>query len=214
MEEFLKKIKDNFEIGEPIFTNEILALFDLSKQRTMELLKKSIDNGDIKKIERGVYYVPYKKTLSYNGVVFEGLETDNEPTTEEIIIKKYKYNNKGEVYGIDDGMVLENDLHLTTQVPQVYNIITNNESRNMRVVKIGNEEVRLKKPYVKITKDNYKEYEVLQAINVLSNMNHRTAQQIKDDIKRYGKNKERMIKMLPYFPEKVKHRVEKFEVLK
>ena len=84
----------------------------------------------------------------------------------------------------------------------------------MRVVKIGNEEVRLKKPYVKITKDNYKEYEVLQAINVLSNMNHRTAQQIKDDIKRYGKNKERMIKMLPYFPEKVKHRVEKFEVLK
>ena len=214
MEEFLKKIKDNFEIGEPMFTNEILALFDLSKQRTMELLKKCIDNGDIKKIERGVYYVPYKKTLSYNGVVFEGLETDNEPTTEEIIIKKYKYNNKGEVYGIDDGMVLENDLHLTTQVPQVYNIITNNESRNMRVVKIGNEEVRLKKPYVKITKDNYKEYEVLQAINVLSNMNHRTAQQIKDDIKRYGKNKERMRKMLPYFPEKVKHRVEKFEVLK
>ena len=167
MEEFLKKIKENFEIGEPIFTNEILALFNYRKQKTMWLLKKCIDNGDIKKIERGVYYVPYKKTLSYNGVVFEGLETDNEPTTEEIIIKKYKYNNKGEVYGIDDGMVLENDLHLTTQVPQVYNIITNNESRNMRVVKIGNEEVRLKRPYTKITKDNYKEYEVLQVINLI-----------------------------------------------
>ena len=214
MEEFLKKIKESFEIGEPIFTREILALFDFSKQRVMELLKKCIENGDIKKIDRGVYYVPHKQTLSYNGVVLNGLETDNEPSTEEIIIKKYKHNNKGEVYGINDGMVLENDLHLTTQVPQVYNIITNNESRNTRVVKIGNEEVRLKRPYVKITKDNYKEYEVLQAINVLTKMNHRTAQIIKDDIMRYGKNKERMRKMLPYFPEKVRYRVEKFEVLK
>ena len=214
MEEFLKKIKESFEIGEPIFTREILALFDFSKQRVMELLKKCIENGDIKKIDRGVYYVPHKQTLSYNGVVLNGLETDNEPSTEEIIIKKYKHNNKGEVYGINDGMVLENDLHLTTQVPQVYNIITNNESRNTRVVKIGNEEVRLKRPYVKRTKDNYKEYEVLQAINVLTKMNHRTAQIIKDDIMRYGKNKERMRKMLPYFPEKVRYRVEKFEVLK
>ena len=41
MDDFLKTIKENFDIGEPIFTKEILALFNFSKHRVekYEILK-------------------------------------------------------------------------------------------------------------------------------------------------------------------------------
>ena len=210
MEEFLKKIKDNFEIGEPIFTNEILALFDLSKQRAMELLKKCIDNGDIKKIERGTYFIPkYEKGELY-GYKYE---TDNAPNYIAIINKRYRGNKKGEVYGIDDGMVLENRLHLTKQVPSVHLLVSNNTKKQYKKVKVLGEEVEVRKPYTKITKDNYKEYEVLQALNVLKDIRKQEIDRLKEDIRKEHKNKRVMRELLPYFPKRVQHRVEKYEVL-
>lgn len=210
MEEFLKKIKENFEIGEPIFTNEILALFDLSKQRTMELLKKCIDNGDIKKIERGTYFIPkYEKGELY-GYKYE---TDNAPNYIAIINKRYRGNKKGEVYGIDDGMVLENRLHLTKQVPSVHLLVSNNTKKQYKKVKVLGEEVEVRKPYTKITKDNYKEYEVLQALNVLKDIRKQEIDRLKEDIRKEHKNKRVMRELLPYFPKRVQHRVEKYEVL-
>ena len=210
MEEFLKKIKENFEIGEPIFTNEILALFDLSKQRTMELLKKCIDNGDIKKIERGTYFIPkYEKGELY-GYKYE---TDNAPNYIAIINKRYRGNKKGEVYGIDDGMVLENRLHLTKQVPSVHLLVSNNTKKQYKKIKVLGEEVEVRKPYTKITKDNYKEYEVLQALNVLKDIRKQEIDRLKEDIRKEHKNKRIMRELLPYFPKRVQHRVEKYEVL-
>ena len=210
MEEFLKKIKESFEVGEPIFTNEILALFDLSRQRVMELLKKSIDNGDIKKIERGVYYIPkYEKGEIY-GYKYE---TDNAPNYEEIIDKKYRRNKDGNIYGIDDGMVLENRLHLTSQVPSVHLLVSNNTKKKYNKVKILGEEVEIRKPYTKITKDNYREYEVLQVLNVLKNVRKYEIERLKEDIKKEHKNKRVMRELLPYFPKRVQYRVKKYEVL-
>ena len=104
----------------------------------MWLLKKSIDNGDIKKIERGTYFIPkYEKGELY-GYKYE---TDNAPLKDDVATKKYLYNKKGEVYGIYNKIGLENLLHITTQMPYRYAdyIITNKTSKSKRVVELMGE---------------------------------------------------------------------------
>ena len=215
MDNFFETIKNNFRIGEPIFTNEILELFNLSKQRVMLLLKQSIDKGEIKKEDRGIYYIPKFEQIIINGVDL-GISTDNSPTFEDIINKKYKFNLRtGEIYGINDGMVLENRLHLTTQVPSVFLIVTNKIGDKYKTDYISGVEVKLKKSYTKITKDNYREYEVLQVINVINDpqITKWKMERLKKDIKEENKNVNVIKSLMPYFPERVTEIVKRYKVI-
>ena len=57
-----------------------------------------------------------------------------------------------------------NNIGITTQVPNTYEIMTNKESTRVRKVKTENQELVLRKSRVKIAKDNYITLQFLEFI--------------------------------------------------
>ena len=56
---FIQKIKDNYKIDEPIFIENILALFpEFTRAYVFRLIKQAETNGELIKFSRGVYYIP------------------------------------------------------------------------------------------------------------------------------------------------------------
>lgn len=151
---FVERLKEKFGENKPIFTYEILDAFkEYTKAYVFRLLNKAIQNDEIMKHSTGVYYIPKKTVLGYSKLL-----------PDKIITKKYIKNND-EVYGIYGGIYLENILDLTTQVPNIIEIISNNESTRSRRITIDGREFILKKSRCEITKDNYKEYILLELLS-------------------------------------------------
>ena len=56
---FIEKLKDVFSANEPIFTEEILAVFtEYSRPRVFQLINKAEKSGEIVRFDTGVYYLP------------------------------------------------------------------------------------------------------------------------------------------------------------
>lgn len=150
---FIERIKENFKENEPIFTSEILGLFkEYTKAYVFRLLNKSIENNEIIKYCSGVYYIPSKTRRGLSTII-----------PEDIINKKY-VTNDDDIYGIYAGLLLKNLFNFTTQVPNTIEVVTNNESARSRKITINNREFILKKSRCKITKENYKEYTLLEVL--------------------------------------------------
>lgn len=184
---FIERLKENFKENEPIFTSEILELFkEYTKAYVFRLLNKSIENKEIIKYCSGVYYIPTKTRRGFSTLI-----------PEDIINKKY-ITNDDDIYGIYAGLLLRNMLNQTTQVPNTIEVVTNNESTRSRKITINNRDFILKKSRCKITKENYKEYtllEVLSTKKLLTDI---------DTIKKYVEvnkiDKESLLETAKYFP--------------
>ena len=65
---------------------------------------------------------------------------------------------------------MRNLFNQTAQVPNTIEIVTNNESSRSRKITINNRDFILKKSRCKITKENYKEYMILELISGRNNI--------------------------------------------
>lgn len=189
---FVGEIKKAYGINTPILTNEILDLFkDYTKAYVFRLIKKAEEENNLKTYSRGVYYIP--KTT------FFGQSTI---CAEMVVQKKYIEDNKS-VYGIYAGLYLLNSFGITTQVPNLVEIVTNNEKTRKRIVVIDNRKFILRKSRCKITKDNYSAYTILQLFNDI-NENEEIRSSSKKRIKKYMKDNEvtaeKIFQMAQYFP--------------
>ncbi len=187
---FVERLKEKFGENKPIFTYEILDTFkEYTKAYVFRLLNKAIRNDEIMKHSTGVYYIPKKTVLGYSKLL-----------PDKIITKKYIKNNDG-VYGIYGGIFLENILDLTTQVPNIIEVISNNESARSRKINIDGREFILKKSRCTITNENYKEYMILELLSSKNSITDAKA------IKKYMKDNKITIQSLletaKYFPSKV-----------
>ena len=151
---FIERVKENFGVNEPIFTEEFLKLFpDYSRAQVFRFIKKSVEKGEINHFDKGVYYIP-KKT-------FFGMSTIS---VESIIEKKYLLN-ESEIFGVYSGIKLLNDFSVTTQVPAVIEVVSNNESAKCREITIHGRRFILRRSRFKIDKDNASVYTILQLFN-------------------------------------------------
>lgn len=151
---FIKKLREKFNIDEPIFTNEILELFDeYTCAYVFRLINKAKDAGELVQFDNGVYYIPQKTVL--------GLSTI---TADDVINKKY-LRNGDEVYGVYSGLKLQNIFSVTTQMPNTVEIVTNNETMRKRQVEIDGRRFILRKARCPISKLNADAYTVLQLFN-------------------------------------------------
>ena len=71
----------------------------------------------------------------------------------KVIERKY-ISQGGETVGYYSGITFQNQLRLTTQMPNVIEIYTNNETTRVRDVLVGKQKVRLRKARTKITASN------------------------------------------------------------
>lgn len=149
-------ITKGFKTDEPILVEDIIRMFpNRSRQWVDKALKTMVDSNTLKRYTTGVYYIP-RKTLFGDSL----LDSDR-------VVKKKYIESDGEVYGYVSGTALLNSLGLTTQVPNMITIITNNESSRGRKVRIGKQEVYLIKSSTEITKENCAVLQLLEAVKAV-----------------------------------------------
>ncbi len=188
----IERLKNKFKENEPIFTSEILALFnDYSRAYVFRLINQEKKKGNIICFIEGVYYLPKKTIIGISTI-----------TVEDIVNKKYiEYND--EVYGIYSGINLQNMLAFTTQMSNIIEIITNNESMRRRIVLIDGRKVILRKSRCLINKENVKAYTILQFFSEIKSC-EQLDKRVKNACILYMKKneikKEDLLALAKYFP--------------
>ena len=189
---FIERLKEKFDIDEPIFTQEILDLFsDYSRAQVFRFINKAKENGEIIQYDKGTYYMP-KQTII-------GLSTI---TPDEIVQKKY-LSSGDDIYGVYSGIQLLNMFSVTTQVPAVIEIVSNKESSKCRQITIKGRRFILRKSRFEINRENVYEYLILQLFNDFSNetkLNNTSRKKLLDYIKEKGITQKKLLDMALKFP--------------
>ena len=182
---------NKFGTNKPILTEE-LVVPEISYDNLRKQLSRYNSQGIIEKYSQGVYYIPKntllgKSTLSIN----------------DVINRKYITNDE-EIYGFFSGLAFYNKIGISTQVPFVYEIVTNKERSRVREINLKNQKIILRRPYITINKKNYLEAQFLDFIN---NANNNDINDNVDTLKKYIKdnklNKSIIIDLISYYPSKV-----------
>lgn len=170
---FIERLKEKFNINEPIFTSEILKMFsEFSRGYIFRLIDNAEKKGEIINFDSGVYYIPRKSMIGISTI-----------TAEDVVNKKYiSYN--GLVYGVYSGLNLQNKFSVTTQMPNVIEIVTNNETMRCREIKIDGRTVIVRKSRCKIDSSNAKAYTVLQLLSEIGRIKDMD-DEVKESITKY-----------------------------
>lgn len=189
---FIEKIRKSFKVGEAIFAKEILQLFpEFTKAYVYRLLKESIDNEQLIKFSRGIYCIPKKTSFG-----------DSSLSSNAVASQKY-ISDGNMVYGLYSGLTLLNNFAISAQVPNVIEIVTNNEATRKRTIEINGVKFILRKSRFPITKDNYNYYTVLQIFQELgtnTKINSFSKKQIRDYIKKNSLEEKELIRLAMRFP--------------
>lgn len=144
-------IKDHYEEVEPIFFSDLLH-DDITESTLNQQLKELCEEGLLQQYDEEVYFIPKKSKLNLT----VGPNAD--------MVARYRFISKGNnVDGFYSGNTFANQIGISTQVPQVIEIVSNNVSDNGEVL-IGNRRFDIRKPVVPITKENVR---VLQMLELL-----------------------------------------------
>ncbi|MDY5982678.1 MAG: DUF6088 family protein [Anaeroplasma sp.] len=182
----LKKYGTN----KPILTEE-LSIPEISYANLRKQLSRYNSQGILEKYSQGVYYIPKETILGRSTL-----------SIDDVINRKY-ITNDNDIYGFYSGLSFYNKLGISTQVPYVYEIVTNKEKSRVRETTLKNQNIILRKPYVKINKNNYLENQFLDFIN---NANSNDLSDNIDVLKKYIKdnnlNKNVILDLITYYPSK------------
>ena len=168
---------ENYDYNEPIFLNE-LSIEGLSENAVRQSVKRLVANGFLERYDNGIYYIPKQ-----NGVLGKSYI---DPFL--VVIRKY-VRNKSETYGYITGMSFVNQLGLTTQIPAVIEIVTNKEATNGRMITVGNQKVRIKKPSVTVSDNNAELLQLLDGISQAEKYTELTIEETIDKMLSYVKQK-------------------------
>ena len=187
----LKKYGTN----KPIITEE-LSIPEISYDNLRKQLSRYNSQGILEKYSQGVYYIPKETILGRSTL-----------SIDDVINRKY-ITNDNDIYGFYSGLSFYNKLGISTQVPFVYEIVTNKEKSRVREITLKNQKIILRKPYVKINKNNYLENQFLDFIN---NANSNDLSDNIDVLKKYIKdnnlNKNVILDLITYYPSKTSKKI-------
>ncbi len=186
MIDFMKYLEDTFGVDNPIFISDI-HYNNLSKENIRQKLCRLEHNHQIKRYERGIYYIPTQTIFGDSKLIFE-----------DVMKKKYISNNN-DVFGYFTGLYFENVIGLTTQMSNVLTITTNKTSSKKRIIEIHGRKLILYKSRVDINESNVK---ALQFFELFENISLYTVNKYKILIPYIHKTRltrEMVIEYLPYF---------------
>ena len=147
-------IKTHYKQAEPIFLSDLLRT-NITEPDLNQQLKELCEKGLLQQYDSEVYFIPKKTTLNSN----VGLNAD--------MVARYRFISKGNnVDGFYAGNTFANQIGISTQVPYVIEIVSNNVSSDGEVL-IGNRRFYVRKPIVPITKENVY---ILQMLELLKNL--------------------------------------------
>lgn len=156
---FTEKLLREFGYNKPIFTDEILELFpEYSRVQIFRYINKAETNNELIQFSKGVYYIPRKTFFGSLSVI----------TSDSVMAKRY-LRNESSVYGVYSGLKLLNTFSITTQMPTVIEIVSNNETMRCREVELNGRRFVLRKSRCPITEKNYAAYTILQLFSDFEN---------------------------------------------
>ena len=178
--------------NEPIVSAQI-TFKEYSRPWIMKQLKSLCEDGKLIRFEKGIYYIP-TDTVFGKSIL----------NPRKVIEKKY-INDGENTIGYYSGITFQNQLKLTTQMPNVIEIYTNNETTNVREIMVGKQKVILRKARTRINSTNVA---VLSFLEMMNDIMPRTLDcEKKNRITEYiysnGITKQDIISYATVFPDKV-----------
>ena len=153
--ELVNCLKTQYGENTPIFFEDIANVCSgYTRGRVYQLIDAAMNSGLLAKAGYDCYYVP--TTTPFGKSLLN---------PRKIIEKKYISNN-GKVYGFYSGISLLNGFGITTQMPNVIEVFTNNEATKSRRVTINNQTIIVKRARTTINSANYKEMMLLELFNL------------------------------------------------
>lgn len=192
---FIERLSKKFNSDEPIFTEDIIKLFsDYSRAQVFRYIEKAKENKEIVQFDKGIYYIP---RVTFWG----GLSTI---AADDIVAKRYLRNDK-RIYGIYSGIKLLNNFSVTTQMPAVIEVVSNNETMRRREIELNGRKFVLRKSRCEINASNYAAYTILQLFNDFDNrdeLNDSSRRRLLEYIKKQNVTQEQLFRMSANFPAK------------
>ncbi len=171
---FIEKVKECYDTNEPIFTDELLSMFnDYSRAQVFRLIEEAKSNNELIQFDRGVYYIPK--------ITFWG---ESSSLSLDAVIEKKYLKCKSDIYGVYGGIKLLNLFSATTQMASTIEVVTNKETTWRRKIKLKGRTFLLRKPRYEITNSNYAEYMILQMYSDLED-NDRIDENARTKIRRF-----------------------------
>ncbi len=188
-------LKENYKENEPIFISELQY-----KNLNMNAIRQQILNLTNKNLliryDTGIYFIPGKS-------IFKTSQTLNQ---NKIIEKKYISIND-EIVGYFSGLNFANKIGITTQVPNLYEVVSNKATCDYRELKIGSTKIILRKPRTKITKENYLGLQFLDMVKEIDNLSILDKEENKKIVQNYMNvakiSFEKLQKLLEFYPDKI-----------
>ena len=182
---------DTFGFNEPIFISDI-DFNGYSRIWISKELARLCEDGKVIRYEKGLYYVPQNTVFGKSSL-----------NPNKVIKRKY-LTEKGENIGFLTGTAALQQIGLSTQIPNIIEIQTNNESSKLRRVKVGSQEVILRKPKIKINNENIN---VLRLFDIMNNtpanlLDTEKREVLKKWINESGITREQITKFSPASPDK------------
>lgn len=198
-----KYLQDNYQTNEPIIMNDLDL--PISNSNLRQMFKNLCDSGKVKRFDSGIYYLPKQTKLKSGNT----LSSDT--------VAKYKYINRNDkIIGYYSGNTFANLLGITTQVPYVKEIVTNEASAICRQIDLNGQRIIIRKPKIEINNSNYL---VLQLLDLLKDYQLYKDNEVKNDIaiiKKYIKKtnitKKQIDKYISLYPDKVYRSIYEMEL--
>lgn len=178
--------------NEPIISADIVFK-NYSRPWVMKQLKSLCEDGKLIRFEKGIYYIP-TDTIFGKSIL----------NPRKVIEKKY-INDGENTIGYYSGITFQNQLKLTTQMPNVIEIYTNNETTNVRDVMVGKQKVILRKARTTINSTNVAVLSLLEMMNdiIPRSLDSEKKSRIAEYINNNGITKQEIISYASVFPDKV-----------
>lgn len=189
--ELVKCLKTQYGENTPIFFEDIANVCSgYTRGRVYQLIDTAMNGGLLAKAGYDCYYIPTTTPF--------GMSLLN---PRKVIEKKYISNND-EVYGFYTGLALLNSFGITTQMPNIIEVFTNNEATKSRRVTINNQTIIVKKARTTINNSNYKEMMLLELFNLadISSIDARATQKIVDYMKQNNISVQGIMKYAKFVP--------------
>lgn len=184
----------NYKANEPIFVSDIdLPVSDVNLR---QMFKTICDAGKIKRFDTGIYYIP-KASILKGGVPL---------AADEVAVAKYIIR-KGKVDGFYSGYTFANQLGISTQVPYIKEIVSNNASTRVKEVNVRNKKIILRRARTEITNENYVVLQLLELLKDLEQYYDISFENVCERLKKYVKTenikKADVDKYIGGFPDKI-----------
>ena len=188
METLYEYLLDNYKENEPIFLAD-LQVDGMTRTNVRQQIKKLTDTGKVKRFDNGIYFLP-KKTIFKSG---------SQLAPEKVLECKY-LRDKDERCGYVSGLMFFNQMGLTTQVPMMYEVVSNKATNDYRESSLAKSRVIVRKPKVPVTEKNYKALQFLDMLKDVDVYSEVTGKPLQDRLYRYMDDANLSIsEMEPYF---------------